>query len=500
MNLASLFTRSASSDPSKLALFADEKYHTYATLLSEVRAIQNWLSDCRLARGSRVAVVGTRTISCYAGMLATMASGHVYVPINPKFPASRIAAILNDAEVAAMISAAKPAESLLTVRDGMPVLEWKPLDRVGAVDVEVAPICETDLAYLIYTSGTTGVPKGVPVTHASAWACISAIQDLLKTRSDDRFTQFSELSFDVSIGEILLCWLSGACLFAPSEIDLFLPLEFVRRHSLTVWSSVPLLALNVKSLGLLEPRSAQSLRIAFFCGEALPSTLVSTFVEAAPHCAVFNLYGPTEAAIFSTAFRVPADAESLPAITPIGMPLRQIVARTEFSVDGRSPGELLLAGPQVSRGYWKRPLETTTAFIENQGMTWYKTGDIVSHDARWGLLFHGRVDHQVKVRGYRVEILEVEAVVRRVTNEDLVAVVPVGEHGLCEELVAYCRRLSLDSRTIAGECAKYLPAYMIPSHFVSLDVFPTIPSGKIDYKMLKQMARELRYCPRHEAG
>ena len=307
----------------------------------------------------------------------------------------------------------------------------------------------------------------------------------------DRFTQFSELSFDVSIADIFLCWKAGACLYIPPFAELMSPVEFTARHQLTVWSSVPTLANNVRALGALKPHSLSSLRVSYFCGEALPAALTRQWQEAAPACVIINFYGPTEAAIFSTFYVY--DQRSFPAedIVPLGRPLSGFQSRILHEDSApEGVGELLLAGPQVVTGYWNNEAATKKAFVqlpddEQSGRVWYRTGDRVSLNRQNDFIFHGRCDRQVKMRGYRIELDEVEAVIRRVTDADLVAVIPVyAKDGRCEDIVAFCDNGFATEDEIKQRCSVFLPAYMVPRRIIRLEEFPRSANGKLDYQLL----------------
>jgi acyl-coenzyme A synthetase/AMP-(fatty) acid ligase len=254
----------------------------------------------------------------------------------------------------------------------------------------------------------------------------------------------------------------------------------------------------MKALGVLRAGSLPSLRVSYFCGEALPTELAHAWSRAAPHSTVINLYGPTEAAVFSTAYTFDAAHHSDHVVVPIGTPLDGmrclVVDEAGEPVDRQGAvGELLLSGPQVASGYWRDEPATRAAFVrrayDGSERTWYKTGDLVSDHPDDGLLFHGRRDHQVKVRGYRAELLEVEQAVTRATGCERVAVVPrLSADGRCETLIAFCSGLRATEPEVKAACAALLPPQMVPGRFVELSPLPRNANGKVDYTQLRMIA------------
>jgi D-alanine--poly(phosphoribitol) ligase subunit 1 len=516
-------------DPSRPALNIGGRDVSYQVLAGASSAISAFLRE-KLGGGQKtVGVLCEKSFSAYAGMLGAMESGNIYVPLNPKFPINRLEQIACIAGIAALVvdpsSVSKAAQLLELLGPGVvvylpgnadvpaelrkyPAFPHAPADSAGSGVGDEPSQNGAEYAYLLFTSGTTGTPKGVPVTHQNASSCIEAVCERFEFHNTDRFTQFSELSFDVSIGDIFLCWKAGACLYVPLFAELMSPAQFANRHQLTVWSSVPTLANNLRALGALKPGSLSSLRLSMFCGEALPAVLAKDWQAAAPSGLVINFYGPTEAAIFST-FHV-WDKSNPPsgAIVPLGVPLSGFqyrISNEDDATQKADTGELLLSGPQVVNGYWNNPAATEKAFVrlpdDKTGRVWYRTGDRVSLNGRNELAFHGRCDRQVKIRGYRVELDEVESVLRRVTDADLVAVVPVyARDGRCEDLLAFCGTDIGDEEDVKQRCRAHLPAYMLPRRIIHLEEFPRSTNGKVDYRLLGGMANGSRLPePRQEA-
>jgi amino acid adenylation domain-containing protein len=454
----------------------------------------------------------------YAAIISIMRTNSVYVPLNPKMPAERLLKIFEDAQLEAVvldthealpeavIEALRKSKPLQIVVPGGPArsaleeISQHVLTSVNRSIVETEPPPEVaisatrNVAYIIYTSGSTGVPKGVPITHAAACACIEKSYSLFETREDDRFSQFSALSFDVSILDLFLCWRSGAALCVPEPSESLIPLKFANNQKITVWSSVPSLANGMLKLRLLKSNALATVRLALFCGEALPCELARAFTTAAPQCTVVNLYGPTECTIFATYHIYDPRTDPAQGTVLIGRPLPgmqclvvddgRVIAENDVS------GELWLSGDQLADGYWKNAVATKAAFVQfptgdPRAGVCYRTGDLVSRTQGNALSFRGRLDRQIKLRGHRVELQEIESAVREVTGCALVAIVPLrNPGGIYEAIVAWCDKLSTDEATLKERCLERIPRYMVPDRILELDTFPLSGSGKIDYLAL----------------
>lgn len=345
-----------------------------------------------------------------------------------------------------------------------------------------------DLLYVMFTSGSTGQPKGVPVSTASANCYARAMIEACGIGPRERWLQPVDLHFDVSMMTVLSAWLTGGHIIAiPSKQSPFGP-RFVKKFApVENWTSVPSVIARASALGMLGAGSMPGLKRSFFCGEALPSDMAAQWQAAAPDATIYNLYGPTEATIALTWHRFNSAKDSQRAITPIGIALRGSKARLA------EDGEIELGGPQVFHGYLGNPKPIKT-YLETDadGTRWYKTGDIGEMDADGTLHFKGRKDWQVKLRGYRVEIEEVEAVIRKRAESALVAVVPAGavSGNSYERLCAFIGT-EVDAALLKAALHEALPDYMVPSDFVALADFPRNANGKIDRNALVALAEAL---------
>jgi amino acid adenylation domain-containing protein len=349
---------------------------------------------------------------------------------------------------------------------------------------------------LLFTSGSTGKPKGVMVAQRNVHAFLDFMLDRYEIRAEDRLSQLFDMTFDLSAFDMFMSWERGACLCCPSKKETIQPGNFIRNEELSVWFSVPSTAMFMKQWNALKPGQYPSLRLSLFCGEPLPVASARAWQEAAPNSIVENLYGPTELTIACTLYRwnstdSPAEAEL--GIVPIGYPyegMNVLVADENLrEVPDGEAGELLMNGPQMSLGYWKNPEKTAAAFVIPPGKTetYYRTGDRVRRRSPDGPLVHlGRVDFQVKILGHRVELGEIEAIIREHTGlEGVVAVgwpaCPTGFAGV----EVFVEGPQADLARLKQAVVDKLPDYMVPKRFHFFPELPKNVNGKFDRKAIQ---------------
>jgi amino acid adenylation domain-containing protein len=521
IGLHSAFFRRAAEFPNRPALELDGRVLTYGELAGRARAIaETLLEHAQDAGPPLTAVLAHRSATAFEGILGALARGHGYVPLNPGFPAARNRAMLGRAGCGAVVVESTARSSVGQLVEGLDrklllvlpdeddvepyAREWAPHRVVGAQGLssgklEPLSVRPTDPAYLLFTSGSTGTPKGVAVSHGNVRAFLDAVGERYDFTEDDRFSQTFNLTFDLSVFDMFAAWESGACVCCPSDKTLLNPADFIRRSRLTVWFSVPSIALFMKRLRVLKPASFPALRWSLFCGEALPAGVTQEWAEAAPSSTVENLYGPTEATIACTAYRwdsLRSPDESELGIVPIGEAfgaMSTLVAGYGLQeVPAGETGELLLSGPQVVQGYWHDEEVTARSFVSLDGRPYYRTGDRVRRpDGDGPLLYLGRLDNQIKVLGHRVELGEVEAAIREETGIDAVAAVgwprsPTGAAGIA----AFVADAHLDVASLRERLGARLPSYMVPRELRLLPELPVNANGKWDRGALIRLLEE----------
>lgn len=352
-------------------------------------------------------------------------------------------------------------------------------------------------AYLLFTSGSTGIPKGVLVSRANLAHYCARIHVLYGFARGDRISQFFDLTFDLSMHDIFCTLLCGATLVVIPPRALLNPIAFIAQKHLNVFFAVPSLLALLQRLGALKENVLPSLKIALFCGEALPLALAQSFARCAPNALIDNLYGPTEATISFMQYRLIGAGgiarHSMPRlhcdIVPLGLPYQGLFVslRDERGIEVArgEMGEIWLGGDQVALGYDNDTQKTDEKFIFEKGMRWYKTGDLGRFEpALNAFCFCGRADEQVKISGFRVELQEIDIALNKASDVPSRAVV-IEHDGACV-LYAVCETRTLDSKKILAFLREILPVYMLPCKIFALDSFPLNSNGKVDRGAIRQ--------------
>ena len=520
--LRSGFLASRDRFPDRPALEVDGEPIAYAALDERARRLAATLEAAGALEPERLtAVFAHRSVTAYAGILAALFRGHGYVPLNPQFPADRTRTMLERSDCRSVIVDAAGLKLLGDVLEGVseprcilapeadaetlaPLAARFPGHRfLGAAELasgagfEPRPATPDDVAYLLFTSGSTGIPKGVMVAHRNAEHFLDVMAERYGVTEEDRFTQLFDLTFDLSVFDMFLAWQCGGCVCCPTAGQKMMPASYVAAAKPTVWFSVPSTAAVLNKLRKLTPGAFPSLRWALFCGEALPADLATAFAEAAPGATLENLYGPTELTIACTLYRfdpVSSPAECEQGLVPIGAPYPgmevRVVDEALHEVEPGESGELLMTGPQLTPGYWRDAEKTAAAFLEPPGedRVFYRTGDRVRRPlGDEPIKYLGRADHQIKIQGYRVELGEVEALLRDLAGTDTAIAVgwPVNAAG-ADGVVAFVGS-GVDTGALLKTARARLPAYMAPREIREVADFPLNANGKVDRKALRAM-------------
>ena len=510
------FLHSLHARPDHLALELGEQRFTYAQLWERAARIARALNDCLGPAAPLVALLASRSATAYAAILGILAAGRGYVPLNPKFPADRTLSMLAASGCKVVIlgaeceGAAKAILAQIREKITAPIvwilpdavytlskLDFAPHHVIAARDMNAMvessePRVNRDsIAYLLFTSGSTGVPKGVAISQQNVSSYLEYIARKYGINPHDRCSQNFDLTFDLSVHDLFTCWDAGAAL-CPFPEQTLVPVSLITEKDLTVWFSVPSVAMFASKLSMLEPNAFPSLRLSLFCGEALSARLAGAWEQAAPRSIVENLYGPTEATIAISHYRwdtKKSPTECVRGIVPIGW----IFDGQDSCVvdDNLSPlptgesGELCLAGSQVAGGYLNDPTRTRQQFVQIPGSNrprWYRTGDLVKKDHRGCIYYLGRIDHQVKISGYRVELQEIEQVLREAAGTETAVAVPWPlSDGTASGIVAVIAGADhVEDNYIIKSCAARLPKYMVPTRIYRFADLPLNVSGKID--------------------
>jgi amino acid adenylation domain-containing protein len=478
--------------PDRQALVVGHDRWTYAELDRAAQHLAGRLRGLGVGPEVTVGVFAHRTADLVVALLAVLKAGGAYVPLDPAYPEDRVATMAEDSGMAVLLTQASLAGK---VPASVPhVLE---IDGVAARRHEVAPRFDSgvqpeNLAYLIYTSGSTGRPKGVAIGHRSAAALFDWSHQVFDDAVLTGMLASTSVCFDLSIFELFVPLARGGRVIL-ADNALALP-ELPARHEVTLINTVPsAIAGLVKAGGL--PASAHTVCLA---GEPLRGQLVLAVYATGTVDRVVNLYGPSEDTTYSTIAECPAGTEREPTIgRPLAGSWGYVVDRAFEPVPRGVPGELLLGGLGLSRGYLGRPGLTAERYVPDPfagrrgpgqpGDRLYRTGDLVRFLADGELEFLGRLDHQVKVRGFRIELGEIETTLAR--HPDVAeAVLAVFGEGADKALVAYVTPKPGRPAPVVADLRSYLgsrlPAYMVPTAWVDLADMPRTPNGKINRRAL----------------
>ncbi|RBQ20840.1 D-alanine--poly(phosphoribitol) ligase [Spongiactinospora rosea] len=429
-----------------------------------------------------VGVLAAKSVDAYAGILAALYAGATVVPLHAGFPVARLAGMVAQSGVTALVTdeagaAVLPALKALAPQVYAPEPE-RPLPEPRGADL-------SDVAYILFTSGSTGRPKGVPITHGGTAHYFGLLDDRYDFTPADVFSQTFDLNFDCAMFDVFCAWGAGGSVVAvPPQAYRRMP-EFVAGQGLSVWFSTPSAIALVRRTGGLSPGSMPELRWSFFAGEALTCADAADWQAAAPQSTLENLYGPTELTVTISAHRWAGEESarlSVNGVVPIGT-IHD--GHDHLIVDG----ELCVAGPQLTPGYVD-PADDEGRFLSRDGRRWYRTGDRVRELPGGTLLYLGRLDGQVQVHGLRVELAEIDHALRGCAGvTDAVTVGVTNGGGV--ELVAFYTGTPSSTARLAEQLGRVLPAGMIPRRFRHLDDLPLNHNRKVDKGELRGLAATL---------
>jgi D-alanine--poly(phosphoribitol) ligase subunit 1 len=466
--------------PTRFAHINGDQFITYQDLQERSDGLAAYFWRTLPHDHSPLVLLGHKESEMIVGFLGAIKAGHPYIPIDTSLPAQRIKSVL---EIAKSPPVFTPEQIKTVLNDTDQQLKF------AAVQFEAQ-----DPWYIIFTSGSTGEPKGVVITKG----CLENFVNWML--SDHAFVEMGEIflnqapfSFDLSVMDLYLSLVTGGTLFSISkEIQaeprkLFLTLA---RSEVSSWVSTPSFA----RLCLAEPTFNQqmlpALKRFLFCGETLAPAVAADLLNRFPNSEVWNTYGPTETTVATTSIRVDLQILNRYSPLPVGYPKKDsgiyVFDKNSRPVEEGKQGEIIITGPNVSPGYLNRPELTGRVFFEYNGLPAYRTGDRGHFQGRL-LFFDGRIDNQIKLHGYRIELGDIEANLRLVSGIQDAVVLPVMKDSIPEALAAFIilTEQITDSefeviRGIKKELKQRLPVYMLPHNYYFLKEFPMTPNGKAD--------------------
>lgn len=476
-------------DPERVAVRLGSQVLTRGELTHRADELTRRLRVAGVRRGDLVALMATRSLDTPAALLGILQCGAAYLPIDASCPPDRLAYMLEDAGVSAVVTHTDLRARLGAVTVPLLCLDAGE-DSDAATDVPLtgdprspdAPSAD-DLAYVIYTSGSTGRPKGVEITHRSVVNFLCSMHGRPGLSADDRLLAVTTLSFDIAGLEMFLPMLAGAEVVIATRAEAADGAALARiidDSDITVMQATPATWRLLLDVGWRGRRGFKAL-----CGgEGLPAQLARRLLDCG--CELWNMYGPTETTIWSTVEHVRTADEPISIGTPIANTHIVILDGAGRPTAIGVPGELCIGGDGLARGYRNRPQLTAERFVTHASGRLYRTGDLARWRSDGRLELLGRLDRQVKVRGFRIELGEIESALVQVDGVRH-ALVVARQRGGDVQLVAYvvpAAAVQLEPSVLRAGLSRSLPDYMIPAAFVSLTALPLGPTGKVDHAAL----------------
>lgn len=484
------------TDPQRPVYYgADNHLYTYGELKRDSDRIASYLQK-NLQGKAPIVVFGELEFEMLTCFLGATKAGHAYIPIDVHTPNDRVEMILTVAQPAIIFSVAKWPELTSDAK----VIEMNELSAImqqAGEEQEFQPVAAAETYYIIFTSGTTGVPKGVQISHTNLLSFVNwELKDFGITEGM-RFLSQAPYSFDLSVMDVYPALVSGGSLtpLGKETINDFKKLFTVLPNmAIEVWVSTP----SFMDICLMEPtfdgKHVTSLKVFLFCGEELPKATAEQLLARFPNTRIFNTYGPTEATVAISGVEVTEELLQQYSRLPIGYVKEDtavlIMEGTQEVANGEL-GEIIITGPSVSKGYLNNPEKTVLAFFDYHGQAAYRTGDAGKITDEGLLIYDGRIDFQVKLHGYRIELEEVDHHLAAVSFVKQATVVPKYQNNKVQQLVAFVIAEKNDfakefqlTKAIKEELGRMVTDYMIPQKFIYVEKLLLTPNGKIDRKGL----------------
>ncbi len=475
--------------PIRPAFCINEEHYTYLQFGQCVSKIRTELTKTDY-RNTKVGLVINDDLETYASIIALWLEGDCYVPLHPNWPLERCLDICEQVELDLILDSSE-----MTRYENVQVIQTSELEHEKDYLEPKESVSDNELAYILFTSGSTGKPKGVPLTRLNLVSFVDAFFDIYTMDENDRCLQCFDLSFDLSIMSYLIPLLKGACVYTvpPEAIKYTYIGGLIEDEGLTFALMAP------STIKYLKPyfgeMDCSSLKYSLFCGEALPLDVTEEWSKCAMNAAIDNVYGPTEDTIFCSTYRYKrgGDNKTHNGILSIGKPMKNcgmaIFDEKDKVCSVGAMGELCLSGPQLTLGYYKNEQKNKECFFEKNGVVWYRSGDLCYKDADGDIMYSGRLDHQAKIQGFRVEMGEIEWHAREFLGDKNVVCMAFDNKDGLTEIAMFIESKEFDPNDMIAYMRTKMPSYMIPSRLFYVPTFPLNANDKTDKVKLKAMIR-----------
>jgi len=479
------------------AFYIGDRFYTFREFEEQIRKIYDLLCSGISTRQNCIGIIAEDNLETYASVMAVWFSGNIFVPLNPGNPDSRNQEIIEQAGIKTILISRGSIPEYIKSQE-IPCLQTGSLPATG-ISLPEPVVSGPELRYLLFTSGSTGVPKGVPISSVNLDSFIdSFISAGYQFSHKDRFMQIYDLSFDASVHCYTVPLSVGACVYTVpgNSIKYLYAYKLMKDQQLTFVKMPP------STLSYLQPYfkeiRLEQLRYCLLGGEALYHELVENWAPCVPNAIIQNVYGPTEATINCTIFNWTSNldpAKTFNGIITIGKTFGDTIAivcdREDTEVPEGKQGELCLAGSQITQAYWNAPERDKLAFFMNdiKGKTerFYRTGDLVIRDKDGDLIYCGRIDEQVQIQGYRVELSEIEIHARQFLADSNAVAVALQASDHTMHIHLFVENCPDKIEGLKKHLFDRLPLYMLPASITNIDHFPKSTGGKIDKSALKNL-------------
>ena len=476
------------------AFCINKRFYTYKEFGEYISKIREALVNSQYDN-NKVGLVINDDIETYASIFALWLEGDCYVPLHPNWPLERCLDICGQVELDLILDSSNQ-----TRYENVTVIKTGELSYLDSYLKPVLNVPEDDLAYILFTSGSTGKPKGVQLMRKNVGAFMDSFWKTgIEITEEDRCLQCFDLSFDVSVQGYLVALTKGACCYTVpyGKIKYIYASSLIEDEKITFGSMAP------SMLRYLKPYfgefDASSLKTCILTAEACPIALMEDWYQCATNTEIYDFYGPTECTIYCTFYKLTKGVKNkeLNGIISIGKPLANCIGLILDEAGNELPtgakGELCIAGDQVTKGYWKNQEKNDSSFflknVNGVQMRFYHTGDLCYKDEDGDIMYSGRLDHQAKIQGFRVEMGEIEYHAREYLGGTNVVCLAFDNKDGLTEIAMFIESTEFDSSKMMAYMKTKMPGYMIPTRLYCVPVFPLNANDKVDKNILKSMIK-----------
>lgn len=478
--------------PQRNAFCINKKYYTYKEFGEYISKIRKAIINTKYDN-KKVGLVINDDIETYASIFALWLEGDCYVPLHPNWPLERCLDICEQVELDLILDS-----SMQTRYKGQNVLSTCTLTYCEDYLCAALNVSEDELAYILFTSGSTGKPKGVQLMRKNVGAFMDSFWKTgIVITEEDRCLQCFDLSFDVSVQSYLASLTRGACCYTVpyGKIKYIYAISLIEDEKITFGAMAPSILRYLKPY--FDELDAKSLKTCILTAEACPKILMEDWYKCATNTEIYDFYGPTECTIYCTYYKLTKGGEnkSLNGIISIGKPLANCVGLILDEHGNVLPtgekGELCIAGDQVTKGYWKNPEKNESSFfykeVDGKNLRFYHTGDLCYKDADGDIMYSGRLDHQAKIQGFRVEMGEIEFHAREFLGGTNVVCLAFDNKDGLTEIAMFIEKEQFEPSDMLAYMKTKMPVYMIPTKLYWVPVFQLNANDKVDKNILKSM-------------